>query len=708
MPTFDAHTNFGYSKVVTAPTPAISGTSLTVTTGTGALFPAAPFNCTVWPASVNPLSTNAEIVRVTAVVGDVLTIVRAQESSTAVAIKVGYQIANTTSVKVFTDIENAINALPSFSIQSISAGTQVATGPQIVFANSNNITFGMSDNSQITASFSANGGAAISGGANSQNTGTVAFSNSNGVTFGLDGAGVMTASHNGLTSQSNQAFSAQGGSSAFQTLNFANSNGLTFSNSNGSVIASYTVPTQSTQPVAASASNGSFLFSTLGFSNGNGVTFGTSAGSIISASVAAGVAAGSISAGASSIALGQVVFSNSNNVSFGLNGSTVTASATAASSQGSINFSGGTASGNLSNIVFADGNGVSFGLNGSTMTASVSPTAQTTQPVAASASNGSFLFSTLGFSNANGVTFGTSAGSIVTASVNAAAAGSVSFSAGTSSANIGSLVFSNANGISFGLSGSTITATAAAAAAPPLSFWEPSPWAGTDGTFQAIGFSSIYFNHFALPADITMTQIRQLASFGGQMTSINGVSTGSNLFTNAIGFYSRSVTDSAATNFSASTNFASFTSFNWTVKVTYSISSSSISMSGEYGNGTTTSGWSSSTNTNAFQPVALNGRYVMSMLAQTSLSKGEYLVGQLMLSSTAGINYSGAFGATPMLLSVTSGSWAPAYAIAPNASVCAIPLIGHFSTSTNAFPASIAPANLIGTRGYRVYLQFIC
>lgn len=106
---FDSHSNFGYSVVVSAPAPADSGTSLTVDAGQGALFPAAPFNCSVWPASVQPLASNAEIVRVTAVVGDTLTIVRAQEGTAAVAIAAGFQIANTTSVKVFTDIEADVN-----------------------------------------------------------------------------------------------------------------------------------------------------------------------------------------------------------------------------------------------------------------------------------------------------------------------------------------------------------------------------------------------------------------------------------------------------------------------------------------------------------------------------------------------------------------------------------------------------------------------
>lgn len=104
---FDAHANFALSTVATAPAPASSGTSLTVAATMGALFPAVPFNATVWPASANPTAANAEIVRVTNIVGDVLTIVRAQESSSARAIVVGDQIANSISAKVITDVEGA-------------------------------------------------------------------------------------------------------------------------------------------------------------------------------------------------------------------------------------------------------------------------------------------------------------------------------------------------------------------------------------------------------------------------------------------------------------------------------------------------------------------------------------------------------------------------------------------------------------------------
>lgn len=101
----DAHNNFAYSLVATAPVPAASGTSLVVTAGQGALFPTPPFNVTVWPTGTMPLSTNAEIVRVTVKVGDTFTIVRTQESTSARTIVVGDQIAETITAKTLTDVE---------------------------------------------------------------------------------------------------------------------------------------------------------------------------------------------------------------------------------------------------------------------------------------------------------------------------------------------------------------------------------------------------------------------------------------------------------------------------------------------------------------------------------------------------------------------------------------------------------------------------
>ena len=65
------------------------------------------------------------------------------------------------------------------------------------------------------------------------------------------------------------------------------------------------------------------------------------------------------------------------------------------------------------------------------------------------------------FSNANGVSWGLSGGSVITASVAPGGGGitNINVSAGTTSNNLSAITFGNANGVSFGLNSSTITAT---------------------------------------------------------------------------------------------------------------------------------------------------------------------------------------------------------------------------------------------------------
>lgn len=173
-----------------------------------------------------------------------------------------------------------------------------------------------------------------------------------------------------------------------------------------------------------------------------------------------------VSAGTTSNNLSAVVFSNSNNVSFGLNGSTVTASASVASSQGSINFSAGTTSNNLSAITFSNANGVSFGLNGSTMTASV-----------------------------------------------ATAAASINISAGTTSNNLSAVTFSNSNGISFGLNGSTVTAQNGG-----ISSWSN----GNPATAMTGGQGTLFFQPLIIPYNITVTNLLWLASVHNVSTNSSG------------------------------------------------------------------------------------------------------------------------------------------------------------------------------------------
>lgn len=106
----DAHANFAYSTVATAPSPATSGTSLVVATGDGVRFPTVPFNATVWPTGSSPTAANAEIVRVTAISTDTLTITRTQEGSSARTVVVGDQIAATVTAKTLTDAEQGLIA----------------------------------------------------------------------------------------------------------------------------------------------------------------------------------------------------------------------------------------------------------------------------------------------------------------------------------------------------------------------------------------------------------------------------------------------------------------------------------------------------------------------------------------------------------------------------------------------------------------------
>lgn len=123
---FDARTNFGMTTVATAPSPAMSGTTLTVATGTGALFPAVPFNVVIRPVNQLASTTNAEIVRVTSKgTGDNWTIARAQESTSARTILSGDWIDLTPTKKTFDDIENALTGLPMSGRLTLTSGTPI-------------------------------------------------------------------------------------------------------------------------------------------------------------------------------------------------------------------------------------------------------------------------------------------------------------------------------------------------------------------------------------------------------------------------------------------------------------------------------------------------------------------------------------------------------------------------------------------------------
>jgi hypothetical protein len=101
--------------------------SLVVTAADGAKFPAVPFNATIWPASSQPTTANAEIVRVTNISTDTFTITRTQESTSARTVVVGDQIAATITAKTLTDVEHNeyANTYLTVADETIPASTQV-------------------------------------------------------------------------------------------------------------------------------------------------------------------------------------------------------------------------------------------------------------------------------------------------------------------------------------------------------------------------------------------------------------------------------------------------------------------------------------------------------------------------------------------------------------------------------------------------------
>lgn len=410
---------------------------------------------------------------------------------------------------------------------AVAAGTQTATTNTVVFANSNGLTFGMSGSSQITGSytvptqtafvfsnsnnvsFGTNGStvtatASFNQSVQTQNSvnvlgssGNISFANSNGITFGGNNS-TVTASHNGLTSQSNQALSGSNGSFTFQTASFGNSNGLSFYTTNGSVVASYTVPTVPAQTAYV-------------FSNSNNVSFGT-AGSTVTATASfsqtnqtVGVYAVSNTTGASSsstVDARSLSFQGAGVASVGMSNGSVVISVPSGGGAGdgyNIIAAGTQTATSAGTVSFANSNGISFGLSGSTqLTASytVPSTAGLLSAINVSAGTTSNNGSAFVFSNSNGISFGLN-GSTVTGSHNGLTTQTVQTQSNVQGIQVsnttyrtGDVLFQNANGISFGSSGANGVSASYTVPTVTNSSWTVSD-AGTSGTVGRLAFTNL-------------------------------------------------------------------------------------------------------------------------------------------------------------------------------------------------------------------------
>ena len=325
-------------------------------------------------------------------------------------------------------------------ISSFAVNGSTITQGQVVFTNSNNVSFGL-NGSTVTASasypaqtvqpmyFSASG--------SSTSSGTIQFANSNGVSFSLsNGSVVGTVATNyqsqgaylttAMQSQSSSAFIQTSQSSLFEqtsqmTLYQTTGNYLTTARQSNDAIGLNTALTANGLSVTANSSGLSINMPAFDYASnttnyaGLGTTF---AGTNVSGSITI----------------------NSNGLNLAL-------SAPTPGGGGAINVSAGTTSNHLQTIVFSNSNGVSFGLNGSTITASaVGGGGGDGYNIIGVNAVATSLSTTMTLTNANNVSFGLNAG-LITASA--------SFPAQTA------YVFSNSNGVSFGTNGSTVTATVA-------------------------------------------------------------------------------------------------------------------------------------------------------------------------------------------------------------------------------------------------------
>ena len=118
MTTFMNAKNFAQSTLASGIT--ASDTSLTVQSGDGAKFPSVPFNVVL---------SGVEIVSVTAKNGDVFTITRAQENTTAQAHAAGASVDLNVTAQYLTDAYDAINDIESGTtiLQSVTTAGDVKT-----------------------------------------------------------------------------------------------------------------------------------------------------------------------------------------------------------------------------------------------------------------------------------------------------------------------------------------------------------------------------------------------------------------------------------------------------------------------------------------------------------------------------------------------------------------------------------------------------
>lgn len=509
----------------------------------------------------------------------------------------------------------------------ISGGTTNASLGTVLFNNANGVSFGV-DGQTVTASIASSlTNIRVSAGTTSNLLSAVTLADSNGISFGLN-AGTVTAQHNALTSQSNQAFSADA-SSTFQTLTFQNSNGVSFSNNAGALRITHDLAGTST-----------------GFAGANisGSMTHNSAGLNLSLSVAApgaaaennwftllGNVAGNSSASGSTIGL-----QGGNNITVsGTNNSQIIISAANQTNQTLGLYATGNSTQNSSSTF--DARSVTFNAIGAVSMGYSNGSVQVSAPEISSLSaTGNASLSS------NGVTIS------IGANAAAISIGGNSTSAGAGYSNIssGTAVLAGGNNITLSQNGASITISAGAGGAGnTLScFNNMDGWANST-TMQMLQSTS-HVQPFILEAALSFAYLRIPMSLSNAASS-TGVTTGNSswsyghtrshnfvIYSRGVGASSLSLQSVASTQLTDQQSIqvsanANSTQFSYTNRATYQMSTGPVGFTHDY------SSSAASLNFHTSGMTANTGLKMMEFPWATSLAAGDYWLAYGVSSSTA-------------------------------------------------------------------------
>jgi hypothetical protein len=576
-------------------------------------------------------------------------------------------------------------SVPSGGV-SFSAGASSANLSSVVFSNSNGVSFGL-NGSTITATVATNylTTAALSGDTTKYAQNWKLTGNTAGTTSSAFGTDLWIAGGNNITISGNSnsitisganAGGAQTGISSIIASDATYTSGMvSFSNAGNITIgSSVNGATQYIKLSGNAAQTNQSAIKGLGVSN-TGQTAGNTglstgidwvmAGSqsiTLSQSTAGGgpntiwfqhpawlttamlsnaatITAVNLSAGATSNNLTAFVFSNSNNVSFGLNGSTVTATITvpAQTNQAGNNYALGNTSGTSSGTFDARTLSISAGGN-----------------ISIAASNSGWILSGGGGASqsvsfyAGSNTFGTSSGTGVASALSIHGNGALSVAASNSGWELSvpsTSSLSGTGGIQISTNGSTISVGLS-----PQSVSEPFPIL-TGTAYSSHAPASWWFNRVMLYTPLAVSNINVVKSLSvGIPSATSQNSSGTERFS-----YSHGITVFSRQNYAAqSTNFTTFTtaSMGATFGLTYSSSSQTVNYS--YVTNTTggTTSFSTTSGSNNWSSY-FTGPMLFPIPCLTTFQVGEYFFAHQHSSTT------GTTGQNTTLMSISNLHIAP-------------------------------------------------